>query len=72
MSRTIIAGCNGRERGRGAVSLAHAISSATGARHVLVGVHHHCRAACAVLVPPRRSDAEHADALLGALLVAAR
>ena len=32
MYRTIIAGCNGRERGRGAVSLAHAISSATGAR----------------------------------------
>jgi nucleotide-binding universal stress UspA family protein len=40
MYRTIIAGCNGRERGRGAVSLAHAISSATGARLVLVGVHH--------------------------------
>jgi nucleotide-binding universal stress UspA family protein len=41
MYRTIIAGCNGRERGRGAVSLAHAIASATGARLVLVGVHHH-------------------------------
>lgn len=41
MYRTIIAGCNGRERGRGAVSLAHAISMATGARLVLVGVHHH-------------------------------
>jgi nucleotide-binding universal stress UspA family protein len=41
MYRTIIAGCNGRERGRGAVSLAHAISVATGARLVLVGVHHH-------------------------------
>ena len=41
MYRTIIAGCNGRERGRGAVSLAHAISSATGARLLLVGVHHH-------------------------------
>jgi nucleotide-binding universal stress UspA family protein len=41
MYRTIIAGSNGRERGRGAVSLAHAISSATGARLVLVGVHHH-------------------------------
>jgi len=41
MYRTIIAGCNGRERGRGAVSLAHAISTATGARLVLVGVHHH-------------------------------
>ena len=40
MYRTIIAGCNGRERGRGAVSLAHAIASATGARLLLVGVHH--------------------------------
>jgi hypothetical protein len=40
MYRTIIAGCNGRERGRGTVSLAHAISSATGARLLLVGVHH--------------------------------
>jgi nucleotide-binding universal stress UspA family protein len=41
MYRTIIAGCNGRQRGRGAVSLAHAICSATGARLVLVGVYHH-------------------------------
>jgi nucleotide-binding universal stress UspA family protein len=41
MFRTTIAGCNGRERGRGAVSLAHAISWATGARLLLVGVHHH-------------------------------
>jgi len=41
MYRTIIAGCNGRERGRGAVSLGHAISVATGARLGLVGVHHH-------------------------------
>jgi nucleotide-binding universal stress UspA family protein len=41
MYRTIIAGCNGRERGRGAVSLAHAIASATGARLLLVGVHHY-------------------------------
>jgi hypothetical protein len=40
MYRTIIAGCNGRERGRGAVSLAHAIASATGGRLRLVGVHH--------------------------------
>ena len=40
MYRTIVAGCNGYERGRGAVSLAHAIASATGARLVLVGVHH--------------------------------
>ena len=40
MYRTIVAGCNGYERGRGAVSLAHAVASATGARLVLVGVHH--------------------------------
>ncbi|HEY7621174.1 MAG TPA: universal stress protein [Solirubrobacteraceae bacterium] len=40
MFRTIVAGCNGRERGRGAVSLAHAIATATGARLLLVGVHH--------------------------------
>jgi hypothetical protein len=37
MYRTIIAGCNGRERGRAAVSLAHAIAAATAARLVLVG-----------------------------------
>jgi nucleotide-binding universal stress UspA family protein len=41
MYRTIVAGCNGRDRGRGAVSLGHAIASATGARLLLVGVHHH-------------------------------
>jgi nucleotide-binding universal stress UspA family protein len=40
MFRTIVAGCNGRERGRGAVSLAHAIATATGAKLLLVGVHH--------------------------------
>lgn len=40
MFRTIVAGCNGYERGRGAVSLAHAIAAATGARLVLLGVHH--------------------------------
>ena len=40
MYRTIIAGCDGRDRGRGAVSLAHAIASATDARLLLVGVHH--------------------------------
>lgn len=40
MFRTIVAGCNGRERGRGAVSLAHAIARATGAELLLVGVHH--------------------------------
>jgi hypothetical protein len=36
MYRTIVAGSNGRERGRGAVSLARAIASATGARPLLV------------------------------------
>jgi nucleotide-binding universal stress UspA family protein len=41
MYRTIIAGCDGSHRGRGAVSLAHAIASATDARLVLVGVQHH-------------------------------
>jgi nucleotide-binding universal stress UspA family protein len=40
MFRTIVAGSNGRERGRGAVALAHAISVATGARLLLVGVRH--------------------------------
>jgi nucleotide-binding universal stress UspA family protein len=40
MFRTIVAGSNGRERGRGAVSLAHAIATATGAKLLLVGVHH--------------------------------
>ena len=40
MFRTIVAGCNGRERGRGAASLAHAIATATGAKLLLVGVHH--------------------------------
>ncbi|HKE78991.1 MAG TPA: universal stress protein [Solirubrobacteraceae bacterium] len=40
MFRTIVAGCNGHERGRGAVSLAHAIATATGARLLLVGVLH--------------------------------
>jgi nucleotide-binding universal stress UspA family protein len=40
MFRTIVAGCNGRERGRGAVSLAHAIATATGAKLLLVGVRH--------------------------------
>ena len=40
MFRTIVAGCNGRERGRGAVSLAHAIATATGAKLLVVGVYH--------------------------------
>jgi 7-cyano-7-deazaguanine synthase in queuosine biosynthesis len=43
MFRTIVAGCNGYERGRRAVSLAHAIAAATGARLVLLGVHHNPR-----------------------------
>jgi hypothetical protein len=88
MYRTIIAGCNGRECGRGAVSLAHAVSVATGARHrrrlrrivesdqALHGAP--CAAApdrhasCPVLVVPRRADPEHADALLAGLVVTAR
>lgn len=37
---TIVVGCDGGERGRGAVSLAHAIASASAARLLLVGVHH--------------------------------
>lgn len=39
MYRTIAVGCDGGHRGRGAVSLAHAIASATGARLLLVGVY---------------------------------
>jgi nucleotide-binding universal stress UspA family protein len=38
MFGTIVAGCDGRDRGRGAVSLAHAIATATGAKLLLVGV----------------------------------
>jgi hypothetical protein len=63
MYRTMVAGCNGYERGRGAVSLAHAVASATGARLVLVGVHHNILegdhamqvlhgAACVVAIAP--------------------
>ncbi|HEY7622655.1 MAG TPA: universal stress protein [Solirubrobacteraceae bacterium] len=52
MFRTIVAGCNGRERGRGAVSLAHAIAAATGAKLLLVGVHHN---------PPLPFPATYAD-----------
>jgi nucleotide-binding universal stress UspA family protein len=40
MFRTIVAGCNGRERGRGAVSLAHAIATASEAKLLLIGVQH--------------------------------
>jgi hypothetical protein len=45
MYRTIIAGCNGRERGRGAASLAHAISLALGARL--------CWSACTIILRSR-------------------
>ncbi len=38
MLRTIVAGCNGRDRGRGAVALGHALAAATGARLLIVGV----------------------------------
>jgi hypothetical protein len=50
MYRTIIVGCNGRERGRGAVSLAHAISVATGTRRVRCS----CRRAAPVPSTPMR------------------
>ena len=56
MFRTIVAGCNGRERGRGAVSLAHAIATATGARLLLVGVHHN---------PPLPFPTTYAEQLAG-------
>jgi nucleotide-binding universal stress UspA family protein len=39
MFRTIVAGSDGRERGRGAVSLASALASGLDARLLLVGVH---------------------------------
>jgi nucleotide-binding universal stress UspA family protein len=54
--RTIVAGCNGRERGRGAVSLAHAIATATGARLLLVGVHHN---------PPLPFPTTYAEQIVG-------
>ncbi len=38
MFRTIVAGCNGRDRGLGAVSLAKAIAAATGARLTIAAV----------------------------------
>jgi len=41
MFRTIVAGTDGREKGRNAVSLAHELASATGARLLLVAVHEH-------------------------------
>jgi len=73
MYRTIIAGWNARERGRGAVSLVHVISVATGALHgapcAVAPDRHTSRP---VLDVPRRADAEHADALLAGLAVTAR
>jgi nucleotide-binding universal stress UspA family protein len=59
MYRTIIAGCDGSQRGRGAVSLAHTIASATGARLVLVGVHHHPPLPFPSTYADLRSDIEH-------------
>jgi nucleotide-binding universal stress UspA family protein len=59
MYRTIIAGCNGRDRGRGAVSLAHAIASATGARLLLVGVHHNPPLAFPSSYASQREELEH-------------
>ena len=60
MYRTIVAGCNGFERGRGAVSLAHAIASATGARLVLVGVHHNPPLPFPGGYTEQRAELEHA------------
>ena len=60
MYRTIVAGCNGYERGRGAVSLAHAIASATGARLVLVGVHHNPPLPFPGAYAEQRAELEHA------------
>jgi nucleotide-binding universal stress UspA family protein len=60
MYRTIVAGCNGYERGRGAVSLAHAIASATGARLVLVGVHHNPPLPFPDTYHEQRAEFEHA------------
>jgi hypothetical protein len=62
MYRTIIVGGNGRERGRGAGSLTHAISMATGARH---------RRRLQRIVESDRAP-QHADALLAGRVVTAR
>ena len=39
MFRRILAGCNGRDRGLGAVSFAYAVAAAEGARLTIAGVH---------------------------------
>ena len=56
MFRTIVVGSDGRERGRGAVSLAYALATESDARLLLVGVH--------ALLPvplPHSFAAEHED-----------
>ncbi len=60
MFRTIVAGCNGLERGRGAVSLAHAVAAATGARLVLLGVHHNPPLPFPDTYAKQRAELEHA------------
>jgi proteasome lid subunit RPN8/RPN11 len=72
MYRTIIAGCNGRESGRGAVSLAHAISVASGARLVVVGVHRHPPLPVPASDTDQRDALEPESALAPVMVVAAR
>lgn len=60
MFRTIVVGSDGHERGRGAVSLAHAIASAAGARLVLVGVHHNPPLPLPSTYAEQRAELEHA------------
>lgn len=59
MYRTIVAGCDGGHRGRGAVSLAQAIASATHARLLLVGVHHQPPLPFPSSYVDQRKDLEH-------------
>jgi nucleotide-binding universal stress UspA family protein len=60
MYRTIVVGTDGHERGRGAVSLAHAIATAAGARLVLVGVHHNPPLPFPDTYADQRAQLEHA------------
>jgi nucleotide-binding universal stress UspA family protein len=60
MYRTIVVGSDGYERGRGAVSLAHAIASAAGAPLVLVGVHHNPPLPFPERYADQRTGLEHA------------
>ena len=60
MFRTIVAGCNGFERGRGAVSLAHAIAAAGGSRLVVLGVHVNPPLPFPDTYAEQRSELEHA------------